>query len=78
MRVAAKRTICSCRELSSRYGTARNSGRSSHSPQTTARVTTTQGPNQDHAGAASGSGGSAPSGRGRAAVVEVTTRQGTP
>ena len=33
MRAAAARTICSCSELSSRYGTARSSGRSSQSPQ---------------------------------------------
>ena len=77
MRVAAKRTICSCRELSSRYGTARSSGRSSHSPQATARATTTQGPNQDQAVAVSGLGGSAPSGRGGASEVVVTTRPGT-
>src|ERR1700733_11979554 len=46
MRVAAARTICSCNELSSRYGTARSSGRSSQSPQPIARATRIQGPHQ--------------------------------
>src|SRR5271163_3785231 len=45
MRAAAARTICSCRELSSRYGTARSSGRSSHRPQASERATRIQGPN---------------------------------
>src|ERR1700728_1731072 len=46
MRAAATRTICSCRELSSRYGTARSSGRSSHSPQAIERATRKKGPNR--------------------------------
>jgi hypothetical protein len=75
MRAAAIRTICSCRELSSRYGTARSSGRSSHRPQTTAMVTTTQGPNQGQGVAAwvPDSGGS---GRGATSAADVTTGPG--
>ena len=76
MRAAANRTICSCSELSSRYGTARNSGRSSHRPQTTAMVTTTQGPNHDH-GVAASVPGSGDAGRGATSEADVTTGPGT-
>ncbi len=76
MRVAANRTICSCRELSSRYGTARSSGRSSHRPQATATVTTMKGPNLDQGVAVSVPGGSAGSGTGGTSGRDVTTRPG--
>ena len=60
MRAAAVRTICSCSELSSRYGTARSSGRSSHRPQARDRATRRNGPMRPPVevwrGAASGGG----------------------